>query len=94
MEELFNKIDDIKDELDKTEEVIKIRELINKIYQDKELVSLINDYNNTRKDSIKEKIYNNELYNNYKKAETDLNILILKINQKLKKISDRGSCNL
>ena len=34
------------------------------------------------------------LYKEYKEAETNLNILILKINKELKKINSKGKCGL
>ena len=66
MEELIEKIEKLKKELDNTEQVQK----------------------------IKEEIYKNNLYQEYKKSETELNILILQINNELKKINNKGKCGL
>ena len=52
------------------------------------------EYNVTQDEELKKKILANKLFNNYKEKETDLNILILELNRKLKEISDKGKCNL
>ena len=59
-----------------------------------QLSNKIKLYNQTKKESLKEEITSNELYKEYKKAETELNILILQINSKLKKISNKGKCGI
>lgn len=90
MEELIEKIEALKVCLDNTEEVKSIKSLNLKVIENKELSNKIKLYNQTKKESLKEEITSNELYKEYKKAETELNILILQINSKLKKISNKG----
>lgn len=92
MEELIEKIEALKVCLDNTEEVKSIKSLNLKVIENKELSNKIKLYNQTKKESLKEEITSNELYKEYKKAETELNILILQINSKLKKISNKGKC--
>ena len=92
MEELIEKIEALKICLDNTEEVRNIKSLNLKVIENKELLNKIKLYNQTKKESLKEEITSNELYKEYKKAETELNILILQINSKLKKISNKGKC--
>lgn len=94
MEKLIEKINNLKNALDNTQEVKNLLLLNAQIKKNHELLDKIKIYNETRKESLKEDIYSNELYQNYKKAETDLNILILEINSKLKKINDKGKCNI
>ena len=60
---------------------------------DETLLKLLEEYNNTKDEKIKEKIISNELFREYKLKETDLNIMIMSINQKLKTISKERSCN-
>ena len=62
--------------------------------KDKKLLDLIKKYNETYDDKIKKQILENKLFSDYKDKETELNILILDINSKLKKISSKGKCNI
>ena len=65
-----------------------------KIKDSKELQEEINKYKERLNNNLKEEIYNDSLYKEYKEAETNLNILILKINKELKKINSKGKCGL
>ena len=65
-----------------------------KIKDSKELQEKINKYKERLNNNLKEEIYNDSLYKEYKEAETNLNILILKINKELKKINSKGKCGL
>lgn len=94
MEKLIEKVDKLKKVLDESEEVKEIKELTKKIQENKELMTKIDLYNQTRKETLKEEIYSNSDYIKYKQAETNLNILILELNSKLKKINNKGKCNL
>ena len=46
------------------------------------------------KEETKKQILDNELFRKYKEKETDLNILILKINSELKQITKKDKCGL
>lgn len=94
MEELYEKIDILKKELSKTNQVRKIRKLNKKIKDNQELQNKIKKYHETLDENIKKEIYQNNLFKEYKQSETELNILILEINNKLKKITNKGKCNL
>ncbi len=94
MEKLIEKVNELKQILDETPQVKKIKDLNKKLQENEELLNKIKLYNQTRKENIKEEIYSYELYKEYKQAETELNILILEINSKLKKISRKGKCNI
>ena len=76
----------VKNALDNTTEVKEIKELNKVIMEDKELLEDIKKYNETQDEKIKERICNHKLFRNYKEKETDLNLLILRMNQKLKEI--------
>ena len=93
MKELIEKIDNVKKELDNSKEVKHIKELNSKLKDNKELISLIEKYNNTQDESIKEQIVNNEFFREYKLSENEINYIILEINSKLKQISKKGSCS-
>ena len=90
MEKLYEKIDDLIKVLNEQSEVKEIRRLNERLKEDQELKDLINKYQ-TDKSLLKE-IENNKLFQEYKEKETDLNILILKINERLKEITKKESC--
>ena len=93
MNELIAKVDKLKETLDNTKEVKEITKLNKEIMKDKELLKLVEEYQKTQDESIKEKIIHNPLFKEYKKKETDLNLIILEINQKLKEITGkRNNC--
>ena len=94
MNELMEKVDNLISCIDQTEEVVSIKKINEKIMQDKKLLELIKNYNETLDENIKKEIINNDLFLEYKHMETELNILILDLNSKLKSINNKGSCSL
>ena len=94
MNELMELVDNFKKSLDKTKEVQEIKEYNKKISKDKDLLSKIKKYNDTKDESLKKEIISNKLFNEYKEKEIDFNILILKINKELKRISTKKGCSL
>ena len=94
MEELMNKLDNLIIALDKLESVKELKQMNQLIEKDGELKELLEEYSKTNKKEVKEKIINNKNFQKYKDKETEINLLILKINQELKKISKNGECNL
>ena len=85
MEELIEKVENLKNSIDNTEEIKKLNILNEEIMKDKELLEKIKRYNETQDENIKKEIISNSLFQEYKHAETDCNLLIMGINQKLKK---------
>lgn len=94
MEELLKKIEQLKKEISKDKRVIEIKRLNEKLNQEKSIIDLIEKYNITKDENIKKKILENQLFREYKQAETELNILILEINKELKTITNKGKCSL
>lgn len=92
MNDLIDKVENLKEALNDTKQVKEIKDINKLIMNDKELLELIKKYNETQDEDIKTKILNNELFIDYKDKETELNILILEINSKLKEISNKGKC--
>ncbi len=92
MNELIEKVEKLKKSIDKTTEVQELVRLNNEILKDKELLAKIKEYQITQDEKLKKDIIKHPLFLKYKEKETDLNILILKINQELKKLKDKGSC--
>lgn len=90
----MEKVDNLLDSIDNTKQVKDIKVINKLIMEDKELLDLIKRYNETQDENLKKEIINNKLFKDYKEKETELNILILDINSKLKDISNKGKCGL
>ena len=93
MNELIDKVENLKRSLDESAEVQSLLRLNKEIMKDKDLLSKIKEYQINPKESLKQEIIKKPLFLKYKEKETDLNVLILMINQELKKLKDKGSCN-
>ena len=94
MEELIGKVENLKSSLDELEQVKNYQKMKNIVEKDKDLLEQIRMYQETSDEAVKEKIMSNELFRAYKKCETDINLIVLEINQYLKKINNKGKCNL
>lgn len=92
MNELIDKVNNLKEALDSNEEIIKLKEINEKIMADKELLKDIEEYNRTNNLELKNKIINNSLFREYKHSEAECNFIILEINKRLKEISNKGKC--
>lgn len=93
MNELIEKVENLKKSISEIDKIKEIQELNKEIIKDKELLKLVEEYNRTQDENIKKEIVNNELFKKYKVLETDINVIILEINSKLKQISDKGKCS-
>ena len=94
MNELIEKVDNLKQSISELDKIKEIKELNKEIIKDKELLKQIEEYNRTQDEKIKQEIVNNSLFKKYKALETDINVLILEINSKLKQINDKGKCGV
>jgi len=94
MEKLIEKVENLKTSLDNNEDVKKIKQLNKIINEDKELLKLLAEYTKTKSNQIKEKIISNPNFRKYKEQETNINIIILELNQRLKEIIDKGKCSV
>ncbi len=90
MEELIEKVDNLKKELDNTKIVKRIKELNESINLEKDLLKDIELNRLYPDDKVKLRIINNSFYREYKHEEVELNFLVLKINQRLKEISSKN----
>lgn len=90
MEELIEKVEELKKELDNSKQVKELKSINKKIMQDEKLLEDIKKYNETQSEEIKERIINNKLFREYKQKENEINFIILEINQKLKEINNRN----
>lgn len=75
--ELYNKIKDLEDFLDKEENIITIKDIQEKIKNNEEIMAAINN---------KEELNNIVEIREYKKLENKVNYMILSINNLLKEI--------
>ncbi|MDD3241412.1 MAG: hypothetical protein PHQ64_01340 [Bacilli bacterium] len=97
--ELVNKIDELLSELDNSNLIKDTLIFKQNIMNDKELLLLIEDLKN-KKDYItnqeyiekNQELFMNDDYKNFKKNESDINLLILSINSKLKSLLDDRGC--
>ena len=94
METLYEKLDNLKKVLDEQEPVVKIKQLTKEILNDEKLKALIEKYNYTQDERIKEEILQNDIFREYKHYEAELNFLILELNQELKQITKKDKCGL
>ena len=87
MNGLIDKVESLKEAITELDTVKKIKKL-----KEKELIKIVEKNNRTNSEIIKKQIMSNELFQKYKVLETDLNVIILEINSKLKQINDKGKC--
>lgn len=90
MEELWNKIDNLEKALNDLDLVKEIKELTREVNNNQELKQLLEEYQLKPTEDLKRKIIANDLFSRYKEKETDINILIMHINHKLKEINSEG----
>ena len=93
MDKLMNEMDNLISEIDNCKIINTIKEIEDKVYNDKELMSLLDKYKINPNDKLKTEIISNSLFQEYKIKETDLNIFIMEINKRLKTINEKGLCN-
>ncbi len=92
MNELYEKVDQLKNILDETKEIKQIKKLNQELKQDEKLKKLIQEYKENPQKEKKDQIEGNSLYRRYKLAENEVNFMILKIRARLKQISGKGMC--
>lgn len=69
----------------------EIKECLDDIYKDDELVNKIKRYHETYDEVLRKEIYNNNKYIKYKTLENRLNFLILSCNKYLGEIKDENN---
>jgi len=93
MEELIEKIENVKTNLEKSEQVKNIKRLNKELSNNKELLNKIERYNITQDEKLHQEIINNKFFREYKLSENEINYIILEINSRLKSITKKGSCS-
>lgn len=89
MEELYELVDNLKSYLDNLEDIKKIKDINNKLSNNKDLLNKIDLYRKTSDINLKKEILSNKDYKEYKRLESNINLLILQINTKLKELVPR-----
>ena len=69
----------------------EIKECLDDIYKDDELVNKIKRYHETYDEVLRKEIYNNNKYIKYKTLENRLNLLIISCNKYLGEIKDENN---
>ena len=76
--------------LDKDDNIKKIKKLKEKITDTE--INLVNDYRNNPTIDNKKKLYGNKIINEYLTCESNINYLIMEINNKFKR-RNKDACN-
>lgn len=92
MEELIEKLEELKKEIEKTKEVSSYLEAKDRIFSDKSLLLQVEEYRKGFSSGLKEVIEKNPTYLQYKEKEMDVNLLIFGMNQKFKKLNQSLDC--
>lgn len=92
MEELIEKMEQLKEEISKDLVVVDYLKEKKKILNNKELISKIERYQQTKLDILKKEIESSPSFLAYKEQETNVNLLILGINQKFKILRGEFDC--
>ena len=92
MDELNERLEQLKQEISKTDVVLELQNKKEEIFNDKMLVERLEKYHKNPSDKQKKEIVASPSFLAYKELETELNLMILDINQKLKKIKGKYSC--
>ena len=75
-------INNLLDLLDNNNDIIKVKELKNKLQNDSNFLSYLNNYKLNNSIDNKKKLYENKNYVEYLHSETNINILIQEIKKK------------
>lgn len=92
MNEIYNELDALKNNLDKLDVFKEFNNKISNIKKNNELIDKIKKYNSNYDDNLRKDIYSYKEIKEYKEIENNINLIILGINSKLKTISNSRSC--
>ena len=97
---LINKVDELINIFEESDEINRIKLLKKEIYQDKEIKEKIERFNlikqnpySTELIEIRKELLNNPKIKEYKSIENNLLLLILSINQKLNNLTTKKGCH-
>ncbi len=97
MEELYIKIDKLKEELDNDSRIKEVKELKEKILSNDKLLSKINRLKELDKYSgeyieLKKDLFKNDGFVRFKELENEIDFLIYEINNHLKELTNERRC--
>jgi predicted CopG family antitoxin len=97
MNKIIEKTYELIDALDNSDIIRNLVYYKKKLGDNKEVLELVNKYNNTKDDNelikIKRELYNDREYKNYLDNYNKLHNIVLKINYRYRKILNSRSCN-
>lgn len=90
----MEKVENLITALNNTSTIKELEEINKKVEKDLELKKLLEEYSTTKNEELKKRIIENKTFQEYKEKETEVNLLIMDINQRLKKIKKKEDCSL
>lgn len=92
MEELIEKLEQLKKEISALDIVEELHKRKDEVMNDSRLVEKIEEYKKHPEESLKKEIISSPSFLAYKETETEIDLLILQINQEFKKIRKKYDC--
>lgn len=92
MEELIEKLENLKKSIYDTKKVREYLQAKEVVFSDKLLIDKLKEYHESFDIKLKEEIMESPSFFAYKEKETEVNLLIFEINQEFKKIKSSYSC--
>lgn len=92
MEELIEKLEQLKKEISSSDIVEELQKRKEEVMNDSSLVAKIEEYKKYPRESLKKEITSSPSFLAYKEMETEIDLLILQINQEFKKIRKSYDC--
>lgn len=92
MEELIEKLEQLKKEISSLDIVEELHKRKDEVMNDSSLVEKIEEYKKHPEESLKKEIISSPSFLAYKEMETEIDLLILQINQEFKKIRKKYDC--
>ena len=89
MEELYELVENLKSYLDNLNDIKNIKDINKNLSKDKDLLNKIELYRNNKDINLKKEILSNKDFKEYKRLESNIILLILEINSKLKELVPR-----
>ena len=90
----MEKVENLITALNNTSTIKELEEINKKVEKDLELKKLLEENSTTKNEELKKRIIENKTFQEYKEKETEVNLLIMDINQRLKKIKKKEDCSL
>lgn len=92
MEELIEKVEQLKEAIGKDEKVVCYLEEKQKIFCDKNIISKVEQYKKNASKQLKDEIEHSSSFLAYKKKEGDIQLMIFAMNQKFREIGKAVDC--